>query len=221
MAEKTKSKAEKLADVSASKSKVDYAHLNTLLDSDEQLFAVKNTAKTPLVLDWNLELLPSDLEDEFNKYLEKKYLEYGKENLVGGARIVSIFEEGKTINFLNSFLTSKKFPVVLPRAAGREDEFRSSFVLNSGEAVLLTQVQAESLRRFEKLKRVWDNGDGKKTESPWLGFLVFTPIQESEDLLKYSISYVTSKDTINTAQDIAVTKARSSDEVAGIIRAKE
>ena len=220
MAEKTKSKASKLADVESTTSKVDYAHLTSLMENDVQLFAIKNTVNTPLILDWNLELLPSDLEDEFNKYLEKKYLEYGKENLIGGARIVSIFENGKTINFLNSFLTNKKFPVVLPRPVGREDEFRSSFVLNAGDAVILTQAQAESLRRFEKLKRVWEE-ENKKIESPWLGFLVFTPIQDSKDLLKYSISYVTSKDTINTAQDIKVTKARSSDEVAGIIRAKE
>lgn len=223
MAEKKKSKAEKLASVEkeSSKSKVDYANLNTLLESDEQLYAVKNTNENALIIDWNLELLPKDLEAEFDKYLEKKYLEYGKENIVGGARIVSLFEEGKTINFLNSFLTNKKFPTVLPRPAGREEEFRSSFVLNGGEAVILTQLQAEGLRRFEKLKRVWTDEKGKKTASPWLGFLVFTPIQESEDLLKYSISYVTSQDTINTAQDVAVTKARSSDEEAGIIRAKE
>lgn len=224
MAEKKASKkVEKLAKVEdvPETSKVDYANLEGMLESGEVLFAVKNTSNEPLILDWNLELLPKDLEKEFDKYLEKKYLEYGQESLVGGPRIVAIFQEGKTINFLNSFLTNKKFPVVLPRSAGREETFRSSFALNAGESVILTQAQKNSLARFEKIKRVWTSEDGKRTASPWLGFLVFTPIQEGKDLLKYSMSYVTSDDTINSAQDVGKGMTREEKEEAGIIRAKE
>lgn len=224
MAEKkTSSKVEKLAKVEdvPETSKVDYARLEGMLENGESLFAVKNTSEEPLIIDWNLELLPADLEGEFNKYLEKKYLEYGQEGLIGGPRVVAIFQEGRTVNFLNSFLTGKKFPVVLPRRAGKEEVFRSSFALNPGDTVVLTETQKNSLSRFEKLKRVWTNEEGKKTTSPWLGFLVFAPIQDGKDLLKYSISYVTSDDTINSANE--VTNARTKEQVqeAGIIRATD
>jgi hypothetical protein len=219
---KTTSKVEELAKGKEvpSTSKIDVANLEGMLENGDRLFVVKNSSDEPLVLDWNLELLPADLEDEFNKYLEKKYLEYGQEGLIGGPRVVAIFQEGRTINFLNSFLTNKKFPIVLPRNAGREEEFRSSFVLNAGESVILTETQKNSLNRFEKMKRVWEK-DGKRTASPWLGFLVFTPIQEGEELLKYSMSYVTSDDTINSAQDIGEVKTQEQKEEAGIIRATE
>lgn len=199
--------------------KVDYTHLESLLSAGTNLFAVKNTMKDPFVYDWNLELLPEDLEAEFDKYLEKKYVEYGRENLIGRARMVSLFENGKTINFLNSFLTSKKFPVVMPRQEGKEEEYRSTFVINAGESVILTEKQAESLRYLEKVKRVWEK-EGVKTESPWLGFLIIEPIQDVKDLLKYSISYVTSKDAFATAQEVGEIKKQSPRAMGNLIRAK-
>lgn len=198
--------------------RVDYAHLESLMDKGVELYAVTNTLKEPFIYDWNLELLPEDLEDEFNKYLEKKYIDYGKDSLIGRSRIVAIFEDGRTVNFLHSFLASKKFPVVLPRAAGKEQEYRSSFVLNAGTAVILTAKQAESLRALEKVKRVWEEAD-KKIESPWLGYLLITPIQKQEDLLKYSISYVTTKDTLSSHEDITELPVAREKRNAGIIKA--
>jgi len=200
--------------------KVDYAHLESLMEKGETLYAVKNALEESFIYDWNLELLPGDLESEFNKYLEKKYLDYGKENLIGKARMVAIFEDGKTVNFLHSFLASKKFPVILPRPAGKEQEFRSSFVLNSKKSVILTGKQADSLRALEKVKRVWKEGE-ETVESPWLGYLVITPIQKPEDLLKYSISYVTSKDVLSSHEDITQASSSKKKEDAGIIRATE
>jgi len=220
MAEKTK--VEKLSEVTKapSTSKVDYSKLEMMLESGEELFAIKNTSNEPFVQDWNLELLPKDLEAEFDKYLEKKYLEYGQESLIGGPRIVSIFQEGRTINFLNSFLTGKKFPIILPRASGKEETFRSSFVLNSDDTVIMTATQKVSLARFEKIKRIWEEAD-KKIESPWLGFLVFTPIQDSKDLLKYNMSYVTSGDVNNSSKEIGTVRTKEQKAEAGIIRATE
>ena len=222
MAEKkTSSKVEKLTRVKdvPETSKVDYANLQGMLENGEILWSVKNTSTEPLILDWNLELLPRDLEKDFDKYLEKKYLEYGQEGLINGPRIVAIFQEGKTVNFLNSYLTSKKFPVVLPRSMGKEQGFRSSFVLNAGETVILTEAQKTSLARFEKIKRVY-KVEGKKESSPWLGFLVFSPIQEGKDLLKYSMSYVTSDDTFKSAQEVGEMMSEIQKAQAGIVRAK-
>jgi len=222
MAEKkTSSKVEKLAKVGdvPETSKIDYANLQGMLEEGESLWAVRNTSSEPLILDWNLELLPKDIEADFDKYLEKKYLEYGQEGLINGPRIVAIFQEGRTINFLNSYLTQKKYPVVLPRNQGKEQTFRSSFALNAGESVILTETQKNSLARFEKIKRVY-KVEGKKETTPWLGFLVFDPIQEGKDLLKYNISYVTSEDTFNSAQDVIEGLTKEQREQAGIIRAK-
>jgi hypothetical protein len=223
MAEKTTAKIEKLSQNEEVKavSKVDYARLEGLLSSGEELFAVKNTADMPLVIDWDLELLPSDIEGEFDKYLEKKYLEYGQEGMIGGPRIVAIFTGGKTVNFLHSFLTSKKYPVVLPRIVGKEVEYRSSFVLNVGDEVIMTKRQLASLERFEKVKKVWEDKD-KTEETSWLGFLVFTPIQDGKDLLKYNISYVTSSDVTNTAREVDAQEiAKLERKEGGIVRATE
>jgi len=199
--------------------KVDYTHLESLLSSGTNLFVVKNTLSEPFIYDWNLELLPVDLEPEFNKYLERKYVEYGRENLIGRARMVALFENGKTVNFLHSFLAEKKFPVIMPRQEGKESEFRSSFVINPKEGVILTEVQADSLRGFEKIKRVWEK-DGKKIESPWLGFLIIEPVQDIEDLLKYSISYVTSKDVLNSYQEVGEIKVQKKRGEGNIVKAK-
>jgi len=199
--------------------KVDYTHLESLLSNGTNLYAVKNTLPEPFIYDWNLELLPEDLEDEFNKYLEKKYVEYGRENLIGRARMVSLFENGKTVNFLHSFLASKRFPTIIPRQEGFEEEYRSSFVINSGESVILTEKQSEALRYLEKVKRVWEK-DGERIESPWLGYLIIEPVQDVQDLLKYSISYVTSKDTFNTAQVVGETKKKPTRAIGNLVRAK-
>lgn len=199
--------------------KIDYAHLEQLLSSGTNLFAVKNTLQDPFIYDWNLELLPEDLEAEFDKYLEKKYVEYGRENLIGRARMVALFENGRTVNFLHSFLAGKKFPVVMPRQAGMESEYQSSFVINSGKSVILTEKQADSLRALEKVKRVWEE-DGKKVESPWLGYLIIEPIQDVQDLLKYSISYVTSKDTFASAEEVGEISKKTERRDGNIVKAR-
>lgn len=199
--------------------KIDYAHLESLLSSGINLFAVKNTLSDPFIYDWNLELLPEDLEAEFDKYLEKKYVEYGRENLIGRARMVALFENGRTINFLHSFLASKKFPTIMPRQSGIETEYLSSFVINPGESVILTEKQANSLRALEKVKRVWER-EGEKIESPWLGFLIIEPVQDIKDLLKYSMSYVTSKDTFESAQEVGEIKGKTSRKEGNIVKAR-
>lgn len=199
--------------------KINYAHLESLMSGGEKLYTVKNTLRDPFIYDWNLELLPADLGSEFDKYLEKKYVEYGVENMTGKTRTIALFEGGKTINFLHSFLTSKKFPVVLPRPAGKEEEFRSSFVLNAGKEVIVTEKQAESLRSLEKIKRVWGEGE-KREESSWLGYLIISPIQSSEDLLKYSMSYVTSEDTYSSAEQPEALSVKGEKTASNIVKAK-
>jgi len=100
-----------------------------------------------------------------------------------------------------------------------ESEYQSSFVINPGKGVILTEKQADSLRALEKIKRVWEE-DGKKIESPWLGFLIIEPIQDVADLLKYSISYVTSKDTYASAEEVGEIGKKVDRKDGNIVRAK-
>lgn len=201
-------------------SKVNYPALKKMLKDDEVLIAVKNDSKVPLVQDWNLDLLPSDIDDRFNLYLQDRYVQYELKNLMKGARVVTIFFEGRTINFLNGFLGKDKFPALLSRPFGKETELRSSFVLNAGETVILTEMQANALRKFEKIKRTWGEGSDKK-ETPWLGFLVMKTIKKPEDLFKYELSYVTEEDTRECFQELKEAGAVYTRRQSGIIREEE
>ncbi len=214
-------KLKDLAKEDASVSKVNYKHLEKLIKDGVTLCVIKNTLTTPFVHNWNLELLPEDLEEEFDKYLEKKYVEYGKENLIGKSRMVAIFEEGQTVNFLDSFLTGKRYPVVLPVQEGKEEKLKSCFVLNPLKEVIVTAYQAESLRALEKTKRVWDDKDKGKVESDWTGFLIISEIEDVKDLEKYGISYVTSEDVMNTHENISEAIRKSSRDQAGIVKARQ
>ena len=214
-------KLKDLAKEDVSVFKVDYKNLEKLMKKGVNLYAVTNTMTSAFVYDWNLELLPEDLEEEFNKYLERKYVEYGKENLVGKSRMVAIFEEGRTINFLESFLTGKKYPVLLPLSVGKEEKIKSCFVLNPKATVILTEKQADSLRSLEKVKRVWDDKEKGKVESDWTGFLLMKEISNVKDLEKYGISYVTSEDVANTHEEINEQLKDRRKRESGIVKATQ
>ncbi len=201
-------------------SKVDYLALKKRLDKGEVLFAVKNTADIPLIQDWNLDLLPEDIEEDFNKYLETKYVQYELSQVVKGHRVVALYYEGRTVNFLNNYLDEKTYPLPLPVKEGKEVIIRSSFLLNSGDTVILTEKQTESLRRFEKIKHTWSS-EGKRRSTDWLGFLTMRQVKDSQDLFKYDISYVTSEDVKKTHKPLVEGKQSYSRREPGIIREEE
>lgn len=202
-------------------SKVNYPKLKKMLEAGEVLVAVTNDSDQPLIQDWNLDLLPTDIEADFNKYIQDKYVQYEINNLVANHRIVSVYMDGKTINFLDGFLAEKRYPQLLPRAKGKEAELRPSFVINSGSSIIMTRRQADALSKFEKVKRTWVGAKGEKRETPWLGFLKMKTLKDVKDLFKYSISYVTSEDIKNTHEEIREGKTVYTRRQAGIIREEE
>lgn len=221
MSDKKTESLDKLAKVKAPEiSKVDYKGLEELIDKGTELFEVKNTLNRAFVTDWNLNLMPEDMEDEFNKHLEKKYVEYGYLDTNSKSRIIAMFVDGRTVNFLDSFLTSKRMPVVIPRKIGKEEVMKSSFVINAGKSVILTGKQKDALATFEKVKRVWHESD-EDIESPWLGFLIFNPLKDITDIKKIGMSYVTYKDAVASHEEIDEKEAMNSRKEGGIIRATE
>lgn len=201
-------------------SKVNYAKLKKMLDNGDVLVAVTNDSDQPLILDWNLDALPTDIDTDFNKYLQDKYVQYEIANLVGNHRIVSIYQDNKTISFLDGFLAEKRFPVLITRQRGKESELRPSFVLNAGSSVIMTRRQADSLARFEKIKRTWEK-QGVMKETPWLGFLKMKTIKDGKELFKYQMSFVTTEDVMNTYEDVRQGTTKYSRRQSGIIREEE
>ena len=201
-------------------SKVDYLSLRKVLNEQGSLVIVTNDSGQPLIQDWNLDLLPEDIEEDFNKYLQEKYVQYELTQIVKGHRIVSVYINGTTVNFLDSYLSQRKYPVLLPRVVGKEQQLRPSFVLNAGASVIMTKKQAGALEKFEKVKKVWDAG-GERKESPWLGFLKMKTITDEKDLFKCQMSYVTTKDVEKTHEDVKEGSKLYTRNQVGIIREEE
>jgi hypothetical protein len=93
--------------------------------------------------------------------------------------------------------------------------------LNAGDSVILTVKQADSLRRYEKIKRTWSGADGKDKSSSWLGFLTMKPIKEAKDFFLCDMSYVTTADTVNSHKEFKEGEKTYTRRESNIIREEE
>ena len=189
----------------------DYDGIIKRIKTGEEIFLVKNSASVPLVLDWDIPLLPEDIKNEWQQYLGRKYVQYGLERFVGKFIMIAVFVEGRTVNFLEQFMLEKQIPTLIPVRAGKETRIKSCFVIQSNEVVLVTSEQIKSLAKYEQVKRTWDKADGGISESDWLGFLRFkkATIQDIEDSKnkvqidkKVTRSFITTDDVMKSESPI-------------------
>jgi len=176
-------------------SRVDYENLKKVAKTT-QIYAVKNVGKTDLICDWDLNLIPGDLKEEFDKYLSDRYNVYQIKEANLDFRIVVLYKDGRSINFLHQFMTEKKIPNLESVQEGPENVIKSQFVLPVGKTALITEDQFESLRRYEKKRNVTQTGT-----SDWFGSLVFKPVDESS-FKKVSYSFVSTNDIKNNEFEV-------------------
>lgn len=180
-----------------------YKSIEERMKKGEEFFVVKNKGNTPLVLDWDIPLLPNDLKQKLYKYLQAKYIQYGLEFLTGkNIVLTNIFYEGRTVNFLQSFMDEGRYPTTLPLRIGREVQVKSQFVLQVEETIIISSTQWESLDKYKKTKMEFDKEDSKdKSYSSWLGFLVKKSL-DIEDLKDYDRSIVSIEDLLKSESDV-------------------
>jgi len=171
-------------------SRVDYKNLKKVIQTTN-LYAMKNVSDKDLSCDWDLTLMPVGMQEEFDKYLSDRYNMYQIKEANLDFRIVVLYREGRSINFLHQFMTEKKVPVLESVREGRETKIKSQFVLPAGATAIVTETQYKSLVRYEK-KRV----TVKDENSDWFGVLVFKQLNE-ENLKKVNHSFVTLQDIKN------------------------
>lgn len=171
--------------------RIDYKNLKEVLKR-KNLYAVKNVGDKDLVCDWDLNLMPEELKPEFDKYLSDRYNVYQIKEANLDFRIVVLYRDGKSVNFMHQFMTEKKIPNLETVREGRETLIKSQFVLPAGKTAIVTEEQYESLKRYEKKRQVSDAG-----VSDWFGFLVFKRITDPDTLEKIEYSFVTVKDIMN------------------------
>ena len=190
---KAKSKTNKVESVPEIKKmgRVNYGNLKEVLKS-KNLFAVKNVGDKDLVCDWDLNLMPDELKPEFDKYLSERYNVYQIKETSLDFRIVVLYREGRSINFMHQFMTEKKIPNLETVREGKEVAVKSQFVLPAGAIAVVTQEQYESLKRYEKRRQTSEAG-----MSDWFGSLVFKQITKPETLEKIDHSFVTVEDIKN------------------------
>lgn len=171
--------------------RIDYKNLKEVLKS-KNLYAVKNVGKTDLVCDWDLNLMPEELKPEFDSYLSDRYNVYQIKEANLDFRIVVLYREGRSINFMHQFMTEKKIPNLETVREGKEVLVKSQFVLPAGKTAIVTEDQYESLKRYEKRRQASDAG-----VSDWFGNLVFKQITDPDMLEKVEYSFVTVADIKN------------------------
>jgi len=176
--------------------RVNYKVLRDMMGS-KNLYAVKNSSKKDLVCDWDLSLIPEELKPEFDKYLSNMYNLYQIKEANLDFRIVVVYRQGRSINFLHQFMTEKGIPNLVTVREGREILVKSQFVLPAGEMAIITEQQYESLKRYEKKRQITNIG-----ESDWSGSLVFKQITSPETLEKIEHSFVTVSDIKNNEFEI-------------------
>lgn len=193
-----KSKTNKVESVPEIKKmgRVNYGNLKEVLKS-KNLFAVKNVSDKDLVCDWDLNLMPDELKPEFDKYLSERYNIYQIKETSLDFRIVVLYREGRSINFMHQFMTEKKIPNLETVREGKEVVVKSQFVLPAGEIAVVTEEQYESLKRYEKRRQTSEAG-----LSDWSGSLVFKQITSPETLEKIEHSFVTVSDIKNNEFEI-------------------
>jgi hypothetical protein len=176
-------------------SRVNYDNLKKVMKTTK-LYAVKNVGDRDLVCDWDLGLMPEELTEEFDKYLSDRYNVYQIKEASLDFRIVVLYRDGRSINFLHQFITEKKLGNLESVQEGPEVVVKSQFVLPVGETAIVTEKQYDSLKRYEK-KRV-------KTAtglSDWDGILVFKELDE-DNLKKVAHSFVTVQDIKNNEFEV-------------------
>jgi hypothetical protein len=171
--------------------RIDYGYLKDLLKK-EVLYVVKNVGKEDLVCDWDLSLMPEDLKPDFDKYLSDRYNVYQIKEANLDFRIVAVYREGRSINFLHQFMTERRIPNLEMVREGREVLLKSQFALPAGKMAIITEEQYKSLQRYEKRRTLSQEG-----VSDWSGVLVFKKITKPEQLEKIEYSFVTSQDIKN------------------------
>lgn len=186
--EKTSKKSAPKVEVGLSR--VDYDNLKKVAKTT-QLYAVKNVGNKDLSCDWDINLMPEDLKKDFDKYLSDRYNVYQIKESNLDFRIVVLYRDGRSINFLHQFMTERRIPNLESVQEGPEVVIKSQFVLPKGQTAIITQVQYDSLKKYEK-KRV----KTKEGDSDWFGSLVFKPITE-RDFSKINHSFVSSTDVKN------------------------
>lgn len=175
--------------------RVNYDNLKKIMKTTK-LYAVKNTGDD-LIIDWDLDLIPDDLRDDFDKYLSEKYNIYQIKESNLTFRLVVLYKDGRSINFLHQFMTEKKIPNLENVREGAETTIKSQFVLPKGKIAVITERQYNSLKKFEK-KRAVDK-EGKPGD--WDGTLVFKGLNE-ESSRKVSYSFVTTEDVKNNEFEV-------------------
>lgn len=170
--------------------RVDYDNLKKVIKTTE-LFAVRNVGELDLITDWDLDLMPVDMQGDFDEYLSHSYNMYQVKESNLTFRIVVIYRDGKSVNFLHQFMTSKKVPNLELISIGAEAVIMSQFVLPAGATMICTSKQYNSLKRFEKRRVETEKGD-----SDWQGHLVFKQL-DANTLKKVQYSSVTLADLKN------------------------
>jgi len=183
-----------------------YEEILKRMDQGTVFYSVKNVSNIDLVIDWDRTLMPSDMHAEFLKYLEAKYIQNGLEKLIGKAILTAIYKNHRTIDFLQGFVNERQYPTLLPRVVGDTVETKSQFVILSGETVIVTEPQLESLRKYQKIKMKYSKAknDGDMFTS-WLGFLIFEQLDKKmvRDIKR---SYVSIRDVYNSAVRLETSK---------------
>lgn len=154
----------------------------------EQIFVIKNMGKNDIVTDWDLPLMPAELHDKFDKYLEEQYTKFELPPTWRQAKTVAILVDGnKTVNFLHQFMTEQKIPSLETITVGKEVLIKSQCIIPINVPILVTQKQWESLSRFHRSRMTTAAGT-----SDWDGVLALKENVTEEDLQKipYSIIFV-------------------------------
>jgi hypothetical protein len=207
---------------------LDIPKIITRLKKTDDLYLVKNDSGTDLMIDWDLNLLPDDMQDDFKKYLNAKYVQYDMQQLMGKGVFVSVFIDGQTINFLNSFMAERQIPSIIALRIGKNTELRSQLVLKAEEIGLFTAKQIESLQRYEKTRQEYSQEDGKESKfSDWAGFLIFKKVELGagdklsskvlENLKECKKSFITKLEVMRTAA-VVEHKRQTSREEPDVIR---
>lgn len=181
-------KVSKVLDMPQISGTANYAELAKLMKTTN-LYAVKNTSNKDLILDWDLSLMPKELESDFKKYLTDKYIQFGLDKLTNETVLVAVYINGRTINFLHNYMNDIQVPFITRVYQSGEAVIKSQLIIPAKETVICTEQQLESLNRFRKSRIEIE--DGKFSD--WSGFLA-VKLLDKDNLNKVKYSIVTVED---------------------------
>ena len=153
--------------------------LRKKIASGEEYFIIKNPLESVFHTDWSLPLLPTDIKPDAEKYFGEKYVQFGGDKFIPGVSFVVVQRpDNSAVNLLENFLIEKEVPTAIPISVGGETVIKSQFVMNPGEALLVSEEQKDDLLRFVKWRREWMDSDNVLKKSDWLGFLILSSVTE-------------------------------------------